>query len=87
MGRGLLGILLASTILLAGCLAPVSPDWGGDLSVERNGDGTFTFESSLPKASKENNAYLTTSSIVHTGDFNGDGVTDLSKTRAENLLL
>ena len=47
MGRGLLGILLASTILLAGCLAPVSPDWGDDLSVERNGDGTFTFTSSL----------------------------------------
>ena len=47
MGRGLLGILLASPILLAGCLAPVSPDWGDDLSVERNGDGTFTFTSSL----------------------------------------
>ena len=47
MGRGLLGILLASTILLAGCLAPVSSDWGDDLSVERNGDGTFTFTSSL----------------------------------------
>ena len=47
MGRGLLGILLASTILLAGCLAPVSPDWGNDLSVERSGDGTFTFTSSL----------------------------------------
>ena len=47
MGRGLLGILLASTILLAGCLAPVSPDWGDDLSVERNGDGTFTLSSSM----------------------------------------
>ena len=47
MGRGLLGILLASTILLAGCLAPVSPDWGDDLSVERNGDGTFTLTSSM----------------------------------------
>ena len=47
MGRGLLGILLASTILLAGCLAPVSPNWGDDLSVERNGDGTFTLSSSM----------------------------------------
>ena len=47
MGRGLLGILLASTFLLAGCLAPVAPDWGNDLSVERNGDGTFTFTSSM----------------------------------------
>ena len=47
MGRGLLGILLASTILLAGCLAPVSPDWGDDLSVERSGDGTFTLTSSM----------------------------------------
>ena len=35
MGRVLLGILLASTILLAGCLAPVAPDWGDDISVER----------------------------------------------------
>jgi len=47
MGRGLLGILLASVFLLAGCLAPVAPDWGDDLSVERNGDGTFTFTSSM----------------------------------------
>ena len=47
MGRGLLGILLASVFLLAGCLAPVAPDWGNDLSVERNGDGTFTFTSSM----------------------------------------
>ena len=47
MGRGLLGILLASIFLLAGCLAPVAPDWGNDLSVERNGDGTFTFTSSM----------------------------------------
>ena len=47
MGRGLLGILLASTFLLAGCLAPVAPDWGSDLSVERNDDGTFTFTSSM----------------------------------------
>ncbi len=47
MGRGLLGILLASIFLLAGCLAPVAPDWGSDLSVERNGDGTFTFTSSM----------------------------------------
>ena len=47
MGRGLLGILLASVFLLAGCLAPVAPEWGEDLSVERNGDGTFTFTSSL----------------------------------------
>jgi hypothetical protein len=47
MGRGLLGILLASVFLLAGCLAPVAPDWGSDLSVERNDDGTFTFTSSM----------------------------------------
>ena len=47
MGRVLLGILLASTILLAGCLAPVAPDWGDDISVERKGDGTFTFTSSM----------------------------------------
>ena len=47
MGRGLLGILLASTFLLAGCLAPVAPDWGNDISVERSGDGTFTFTSSM----------------------------------------
>ena len=47
MGRVLLGILLASTILLAGCLAPVAPEWGSDISVERNGDGTFTFTSSM----------------------------------------
>jgi len=47
MGRGLLGILLASTILLAGCLAPVAPEWGDDISVERNGDGSFTFTSSM----------------------------------------
>ena len=47
MGRVLLGILLASTILLAGCLAPVAPDWGDDITVERKGDGTFTFTSSM----------------------------------------
>ena len=47
MGRVLLGILLASTILLAGCLAPVAPEWGDDISVERNGDGSFTFTSSM----------------------------------------
>ena len=47
MGRVLLGILLASTLLLAGCLAPVAPDWGNDISVERNNDGTFTFTSSM----------------------------------------
>ena len=28
-------------------LLPVSPDWGDDLSVERNGDGTFTLSSSM----------------------------------------
>ncbi len=47
MGRVLLGVLLASVFLLAGCLAPVSPDWGNDLSVERSDDGTFTFTSSM----------------------------------------
>ena len=46
MGRGLLGVLLASLFLLAGCLAPVSPDWGSDLSVERD-DGSFTFTSRM----------------------------------------
>ena len=47
MGRVVLGVLLASMFLLAGCLAPVAPDWGDDLSVERSGDGTFTFTSSM----------------------------------------
>ena len=47
MGRGLLGILLASVFLLAGCLAPVAPDWGNDISVERDGNGGFTFTSSM----------------------------------------
>ena len=47
MGRVLLGILLASVFLLAGCLAPVSPDWGNDLSIERSDDGTFTFTSTM----------------------------------------
>lgn len=47
MGRGLLGVLLASVFLLAGCLAPVAPEWGDDVSVDRSGDGTFTFTSSM----------------------------------------
>ena len=47
MGRGLLGILLASTILLAGCLAPVAPDWGNDVSVNQDGSGAFTFTSTM----------------------------------------
>ena len=47
MGRVLLGVLLASTILLAGCLAPVAPDWGDDVSVNRDGNGAFTFTSTM----------------------------------------
>ena len=45
MRRGLLGLLLASLFVLAGCLAPVTPEWGDSIEVERNGDGTFTFTS------------------------------------------
>ena len=47
MGRVLLGVLLASTILLAGCLAPVAPDWGDDISVNQDGSGAFTFTSTM----------------------------------------
>ena len=47
MRRGLLGFLLASLFVLAGCLAPVAPEWGESIVVERNGDGTFTFTSKL----------------------------------------
>ena len=47
MRRGLLGLLLASLFVLAGCLAPVAPEWGESIKVERNGDGTFEFTSKL----------------------------------------
>ena len=64
MGRGLLGILFASVFLLAGCLAPVAPEWGGDISVERDGDGGFTFTSSM-SGSTINSEY------TERGCFNG----------------
>ena len=64
MGRGLLGILLASVFLLAGCLAPVAPEWGDDISVERDGDGGFTFTSSM-SGSTINSEY------TERGCFNG----------------
>ncbi|MDB2367842.1 hypothetical protein N9V76_05345, partial [Candidatus Poseidoniales archaeon] len=47
MRQGLLGLLLASLFVLAGCLAPVAPEWGESIKVERNGDGTFEFTSKL----------------------------------------
>ena len=47
MRQGLLGLLLASLFVLAGCLAPVAPEWDESINVERNGDGTFTFTSKL----------------------------------------
>ena len=47
MRQGLLGLLLASLFVLAGCLAPVAPEWDDAIVVERNGDGTFTFTSKL----------------------------------------
>ena len=47
MRQGLLGLLLASLFVLAGCLAPVAPEWDEAIVVERNGDGTFTFTSKL----------------------------------------
>ncbi len=43
-----------------------------------NGNGTFTFTRSLPGATVANNAYLDASNkTILTGDFNGDGLTDL----------
>ena len=47
MRQGLLGLLLASLFVLAGCLAPVAPEWDDSIFVERNGDGTFEFTSTL----------------------------------------
>ena len=47
MRRGLLGLLLASLFVLAGCLAPVAPEWDKSVVAEPNGDGTFTFTSKL----------------------------------------
>lgn len=43
-----------------------------------NGDGTFTFSQSLPGASAATNSYLdTTNQNIQTGDWNGDGLTDM----------
>ena len=47
MRQGLLGLLLASLFVLAGCLAPTVAEWDESIDVERNGDGTFTFTSKL----------------------------------------
>jgi len=43
-----------------------------------NGDGTFDFQRSLPGASTSTRSYLNTSyNNIHTGDFDGDGLTDM----------
>lgn len=47
MRQVLLGLLLASLFVLAGCLAPTVAEWDDSIDVERNGDGTFTFTSKL----------------------------------------
>ncbi len=42
-----------------------------------NGNGTFTFSQSLPGASVATNSYISANKNIYTGDWNGDGKTDL----------
>ena len=51
-----------------------------------NGDGTFRYinDRSILPASGANSAYRSTSSQIFTGDFNGDGLTDLVNVQPHN---